>query len=456
MKREIVMAKVASIDNRLCMALYEDGTCVELRIAQDYPLTDTREVIPEIGDIYIGRVEKVVSSINAAFVEIAKGVSCYYPLKEANTAIFTKKIGKQLLSEGEELLVQVHKEAVKTKQATVTSNLNFKGTYTVLTSGNTTLGVSGKIPKSKREALQEVLKPYVNDDCGLIARTNAAQVEVDLVKEEVMQLQKEFYDLKEKAQTRTAFTLMKKNAFSYVSFVEDICTKKIDKITIEDEAVYDAVRSFLKEKDIDIISNKVAPSIVINQSPTKDNLSTQQDNEVNGSISTKVSRENIHNACILKLYNDTSYPLEKLYSLETRISEGLHKKVWMKSGAYLIIEVTEALTVVDVNSGKAVNKKNAEESYLKINKEAALEVARQLRLRNISGIVLVDFINMKEEEHTKEVVSLLEKEVRKDRNATQVMGMTRLHLLEMTRKKTHKTLWESVKISNDSYSSEGK
>lgn len=418
MKREIVMAKVSSVENKLCMALYEDQTCVELRMAHDFIPFDAQmasneksqaicedEVIPCIGDIYIGRVEKVIPSINAAFIEIAKGVSCYYPLKEVGTAIFTKKMSQKTICEGEELLVQVLKEAAKTKQATVTSNISFKGTYTVLTSGNKTLGVSAKIQNEKRIQLQEELKPFVNQEYGLIARTNAATVDSQVVMNEVARLQDEFFTLKEKASTRAAFTRMKKVSHSYLSFIEDIYGQKIDRILVEDATLFDEISCFLKGK----------------------------------------YGENSH--CELKYYDDVNFPLEKLYSLETRIAEGLHKKVWMKSGAYLIIEVTEALTVIDVNSGKAVHKKNAEESYLTINKEAAKEVAKQIRLRNISGIILVDFINLKQEEATEEVLAVLEKEVRRDRVATQVVGMTKLQLLEMTRKKTHKTLWESVSQS---------
>lgn len=400
MKKEIVMARVKNIENKLCMAMYEDGVCVELRIANEQNGSNEGGLIPEIGDIYIGRVDKVIPSLNAAFIEIAKGVSCYYPLKEIGSAIFTKKIAKKGICEGEELLVQVLKEGVKTKQATVTTNLSFKGTYTVLTTGNTTLGVSSKIVKEKKDDLKGILTPLMGQGFGLIARTNAANVDVTEIINEVKQISDEMNLIKEKASTRKAFTLMKKNSQSHITFLEDVCSQNISKITIEDHNSHEDIQKFLNEKKL--------------------------------------------NNCQLHFYQDDTYPLEKLYSLESRITEALYKKVWLKSGAYLVIEPTEALTVIDVNSGKAVNKKDTEASYMAINKEATKEIIKQLRIRNISGIILVDFINMKDKLTTKNLVSFFEKELLKDRVATQVFGMTSLQLLEMTRKKTHKTLMESL------------
>lgn len=402
MTREIVMAAAESVGDRICMALLEDGKVMEIRIANDIQSDGcAKNVIPEIGDIYIGRVEKVVASINAAFIEIAPGVSCYYPLKGNESPIFTKKIGKKALCVGEELIVQVDREAIKSKQASVTSNINFKGIYTVLTTGNTSLGVSSKMSKKRKSELQELLRPVMNEKFGLIARTNASDALDDVILDEVVTLIKESEELKARAMTRTCFSLLKKNTHSFISFIEDICNQNIDKITIEDTAIYDEVSTYLSCEKTEL-SNRLIK------------------------------------------YEDTSYPLSKLYSLDTKLEEALNKKVWMKSGGFLIIEHTEAMTVVDVNSGKFVTKNNPEEAYLKLNLEAVKEVARQIRMRNISGIIIVDFINMKNQEATNQVLSLLKKETAKDRVATQVIGMTRLYLMEMTRRKIHKSLWESV------------
>lgn len=402
MSKEIIIASAERIDGRICMGLYENNKIMELRIGNDViDSASSKTVVPELGDIYIGRVEKVVPSINAAFIEIAPGVSCYYPLKGNDNPIFTKKIGKKAICEGEELIVQVDKEAIKSKQASVSGNINFKGVYTVLTTGNTTLGVSSKMSKNRKSQLKELLTPLMEEDFGLIARTNASNGTDEDIIQEVRNLIQESTLLKEKAKTRTCFSLLKKNSYSYISFIEDICNQNITKILIEDSDIYSKVKDFLIEHKPELLD-------------------------------------------VLEQYQDTTYPLSKLYSLDTRIDEALNKKVWMKSGGFLVIEHTEALTVVDVNSGKFSTKKHPEDAYLKLNLEAVKETVRQIRLRNISGIIIIDFINMKSDEAKAQLLELLKKETARDRVATQVLGMTRLHLMEITRKKTHKSLWESV------------
>lgn len=405
MSKEIIIAASERINGRICMSLFENNKIMELRIANDVNSSDQAKlVVPELGDIYIGRVDKVVPSINAAFIDIAPGVSCYYPLKGNDKAIFTKKIGKKAICEGEELIVQVDKEGIKSKQASVTSNINFKGIYTVLTTGNTSLGVSSKMSKHRKVQLQELLRPLMKEDFGLIARTNASAGSDKEIVDEVKSLINESTQLREKAMTRTCFTLLKKNRNNCVDFIEDICNQDISKILIEDEKIHLELEEYFALNKPELLS-------------------------------------------VLEIYKDTTYPLSKLYSLDSRIDESLNKKVWLKSGGFLVIEHTEALTVIDVNSGKYVTKKNPEDAYLKLNLEAVKETVRQIRLRNISGIIIIDFINMKSKESTDQVIVALKKECAKDRVSTQVIGMTSLHLLEMTRKKTHKSLWESVYIN---------
>ena len=144
----------------------------------------------------------------------------------------------------------------------------------------------------------------------------------------------------------------------------------------------------------------------------------------------------------MSLYTDENLPLMKLYRLESVLKSATDRRVWMKSGGYLVIEPTEALTVIDVNSGKSIKGKNAEEQFLKINIEAAKEIARQLRLRNISGIVMIDFINMKEESHNHELMKNLAEYVRTDPVRTTVVDMTKLGLVELTRQKGKRALHE--------------
>ena len=149
----------------------------------------------------------------------------------------------------------------------------------------------------------------------------------------------------------------------------------------------------------------------------------------------------------LRFYQDT-FPLDKLYSIESKITEALSKKVWLKCGGFLIIEPTEALTVIDVNSGKFDKKGDSEAFYKKVNEEAACEIARQIKLRNISGIIIIDFINMSLESNQKALLDTLSRCVSKDKVKTHVIGMTSLGLVEMTRTKTAKPLAEQISIVN--------
>ena len=147
----------------------------------------------------------------------------------------------------------------------------------------------------------------------------------------------------------------------------------------------------------------------------------------------------------LVFYEDALLPLYKLYSVEARLSEALDRKVWLKSGGYLVIDRTEALTCIDVNSGKYVGKKSGDESYFHINLEAAEEIAVQLRLRNLSGIIIIDFINMKAKEKNRQLMNSLKKFLDKDPVRTSVVDMTPLGLVEVTRKKEKKSLWEQLR-----------
>lgn len=411
LKRELIIAPISSINNHYIMALYEENKIMELSIANDFKLDKDEQLNPllvevnngpiVLGDIYIGRVEKVVPSLNAAFIEIAPGVPCYYPLKEACSAVFTKKIGKKPLCVSEELLVQINREAQKSKQASVTSKLSFKGNYCVVTSGDTTIGVSSKIEKKTKEVMANKLTDFRNEVYGLVVRTNASKVDFDLVLNEITTLGQELEQLIHRAQTRTCFSQLKKESDSVIQFISNSTKQELDKITVEGSELYNKIKDYLQN---------VKPEYL---------------------------------GC-LKEYTDTTYPMEKLHGLETRLGEGLHKKVWLKSGAFLIIEHTEAMTVIDVNSGKCISKKSEKDQYLKINIEASIEIARQLRLRNISGIVLVDFINMNNKEHMNEVLSVLKNLVKQDKVPVNVLGATQLELVEITRKKVNKNLWESV------------
>ncbi len=353
-----------------------------------------------LGNIYVGRVKNIVTNINAAFVEIANGQECYYAIEENPFPIFTRKIGKKPLCIGDELLVQVSKEAVKTKVPTVSSKIELTGKYAVLTSGDTRIGASNKLPKAERERLIGLAKEYADDAYGIIMRTNAKDISNAILQKEITELIAEYHAIVSAGQTRVCYSCLKEAPKQYLLELQNIYQDGLTEILVEDSELYREIFSF---------------------------LTTNQPEDLEK----------------LRLYEDKLLPLHKLYSIEKHIEDALKERVWMKSGAYLVVQPTEALTVIDVNTGKSIDKKKKESVYFKINMEAAKEAARQIRLRNLSGIIIIDFINLSDLTLMEALLDYFEKELRKDPIATTLVDMTKLQLVEVTRKKIRKPFHEA-------------
>lgn len=393
MNRKLVITK---LENKILTTVLENEDVVELHCSKQ----EVQENVAVLGNVYIGKVKNIVRNINAAFVEIATGIECYYAIEENEAPIFTQKIGKKPLCIGDELLVQVSKEAVKTKVPTVTSKLSFTGKYVVLTSGDTRIGASAKLPKEERERLIQIAKSYASDKYGLIMRTNAKDISQDVLKTELEQLIQEYEKLISTAQTRTCFSCLKKAPKQYLTELKNIYQEGLTDVIAEDSELYEEIKEFLEEHQPEDLEK-------------------------------------------LRLYSDKLLPLYKLYSIEKHVENALKERVWMKSGAYLVIQPTEALTVIDVNTGKCIDKKRDDRAYLKINIEAAKEAARQIRLRNLSGIILIDFINLSSKELMDELMEYFGKELRRDPIATTLVDITKLQLVEVTRKKIRKPFHEA-------------
>ncbi len=352
-----------------------------------------------LGNIYIGRVENIATNIQAAFVNIAKGVSCFLPLEEAKNAVFTKKNGKKDLCIGDELLVEVTREKQKNKPASVSANLNFSGTYLILTTGNHLLGISKKLHATERERLQALLKDQITDTFGIVVRTAAKDASDEEILKELEMLTKQCHACLQGAMHRTAFTRLREAPPFYLQFLKNRNLTEVQKITTDIPSVHEVLLQHLQD--------------------TKE-------------------AEKLH------LYTDTQVSLFALYSLTHELERALHRQVWLPSGAYLVIDPTEALTVIDVNSGKNIKKKAREELIFSVNVEAAHEIARQLILRNISGICIIDFIDMKEKEHREELMHILRMDLKKDKVPATLVDITRLGLVELTRKKVQKSLKEQL------------
>ncbi len=376
-------------------ALYEDSRMIETELHR----ADTETIL---NHIYVARVKNVVVSLHAAFVEIAQGNVCYLPLEDLKHPLFTKKISKKTLVAGDELVVQVAKEAVKTKDPVVTTNLSFAGEYLVLTSSNCRIGISSKISGQERVRLhafaQTLLREHAceTEGFGLIFRTNAANAPEEDIREEFARLWSEYQTLCAHAAARTAYSCLRKEPPFYLKMLTDTDKTELEEVVTDDRMVFEEIKQ-----------------------------------SVSGHFS-------------VRFYEDRLLPLPRLYNVAGQIEAALKPRVWLKSGANLVIEPTEALTVVDVNSGKNIAKKDKALNLYKINLEAAKELAFQLRLRNLSGIIVTDFIDMQEEEWKQKLMEQLRVYLRQDPVPATLVDMTKLGLIEITRKKKKKPLAEQL------------
>ena len=363
---------------------------------------DIEEERSLIGNIYVGKVKNIVKNIDAAFVEIKKGVLCFLPLSEAEGAIFVTPKEHDKLVVGDELLVQVLKDGVKTKAPVVSTNLNFTGRYFVLTTKRKNeLGISNKLGEEDRKRLAEYASKKEDDAFGMILRTNAKNATEEELDAEFAYLKEVHDKVVNYGVHRSVFTLLMQDEAPYIKQLRNIRQDELEEIITDDKEIYDQAYEFLK---------------------------AHQPADVEK----------------LRFYEDASYSLWKLYGLETILDDVTRTRVWLRSGGYLVIEPTEALTVIDVNTGKYEGGKNADATFVKINQEAAVETAKQLRLRNISGIVIIDFIDMKTEADKLDVLSTLNKELKKDPVRAALVDMTKLNLAEVTRKKVKKSLREQL------------
>lgn len=384
-----------------------------------------------LGNIYIGRVENVVQNIRAAFVKISPEQTCYLSLDDIRNAFFTRKLSaKKEIVAGEELIVQVSREALKTKEPAVTANLNFTGKYAVLTTGNKRLGVSGKLSKEQKAHYKELLHEFDTDSYGLIVRTNAAGVSDETLLAEIRALETEWQTMQETAMHKTCYSVLKQARPSYFEDIKNQREGTVEEILTDDRGIFEMI---CEDYGIDRAQfvTKGAVSVPVDQFriPLQTGGKEEQD--------------------FLKItyYHDTMLSLASLYSVPSSLEKALKEQIWLKSGASIVIQHTEALTVIDVNSGKNIIKKDMRENLLRINIEAAKEIAYQLRLRNISGIIIIDFINLLAKEDEAVLLRELRACLKDDPVKTDVIDMTKLGLVEVTRKKIKKSLRDSLKMN---------
>lgn len=369
----------------LVTAYTEGSRVVQMNLNPDQDL-------PCVGDIYLARVQNVVKNIQAAFVELtAEKQIGFLPLHPNETLV-----------PGEEFPVQLIREPVKTKAAVVSREISLAGRYVVLSENGGRAAVSSRIPDWKRrEELKALLEPYCAAPAGFILRTNSADAPDEVILQEAEILKSQYEAIRQAAEHRTVFSVLHRGEAPYLAAIRDSGIRSLDEIVTDQPDLYESLRNFLRLQ--------------------------QPEDEAK-----------------LRWYEDRQLPLVKLYRLETVCREACQKRVWLKSGGYLVIEPTEALTVIDVNTGKFDGHKKFQDTFFQTNCEAATEIAAQLRLRNLSGIILVDFIDMEGEEYNRQLLELLTRELERDPVRAILVDQTRLGLVEITRRKVRKPLYEQV------------
>jgi ribonuclease G len=358
-----------------------------------------------VGNIYMGKVERVLPGMQAAFVNIGLErcaflhVSDVCPRMMAGSEEECEDIQK-LLRPGQSVMVQVVKDPLGTKGARVTMHVTIPSRLLVFMPNEQVLGVSQKIDtEEERQRLRELAKSvpeYDEEFGGFIVRTVAEGCDLHELRADMLYLQRLWQCVQERAKSCKDPCVVYEDLPLYLRILRDVPIDRIEKIRVDSTETYKKMQHFVDQYVMEL----------------KDKLG---------------------------LYTGER-PIFDLYNIEDEIQNALQKRVNLKSGGYLIIDQTEAMTTIDVNTGGFVGHKNLEETIFRTNMEATQVIARQLRLRNLGGIIILDFIDMEESQHKEQVLAALQKELRRDRTKTSISEISRLGLVEMTRKRTRESL----------------
>ena len=383
------------------IGVIEDNVLVEHYVARESQTS-------LIGNVYLGRVQNVLPSMEAAFIDIGKGRNAVLYAGEVNWSALGHKEGQprkieSVLSSGQTVLVQVTKDPIGHKGARLTSQISLAGRFLVYVPDGTTSGISRKLPDTERNRLKTLLKEIVPEQAGVIVRTAAEGASEEELTRDVERLTARWDDIEKKAANKSAgASLLYGEPDLTLKVVRDLFTEDFTKLVIEGDEAWETVQGYVVH---------VAPDL-------EDRLERYEPKK--------------------------DQDIFAAYRIDEQIKKGLDRKVWLPSGGSLVIDRTEAMTVVDVNTGKFTGSGgNLEETVTKNNLEAAEEIVRQLRLRDIGGIIVVDFIDMVLESNRDLVLRRLVECLGRDRTRHQVAEVTSLGLVQMTRKRIGTGLLES-------------
>ncbi|NLO89262.1 MAG: Rne/Rng family ribonuclease [Clostridia bacterium] len=391
MEKEILI-QADEDDTRV--AVLEEGRLVEIYFGKYRGL---------VGNIFKGKVANVLPGIQAAFIDIGLEKNAF--LYAGDVVSGTENAGKNkngpgniehLLKPGQEIMVQVTKEPLDKKGARLTTQISIPGRFAVLMPYLDYVGVSRKIKdEEERDRLRAAATELKPDGMGIIVRTVAEGISPEELNEDIRYLTGLWEEILERNERERAPAVLYRERDLVERTVRDLFNDKVVRLQINDRKIYDRVCGLLGDNEFQL-KNRIF------------------------------------------LFEDED--LFEKYNIPHQVMRALRHKVWLKCGGFIIIEHMEALTAIDVNTGKYIGSRDLEETIFKTNLDAAVEIARQLRLRNIGGIIIIDFIDMAKEEHRQRVLEVLERELEKDKTHTKIMGLTRLGLVEITRKKEYRPL----------------
>lgn len=378
-------------ENIAQIVLVENGNILE-----KYEDNDKKKRLE--GRIYLGRVQNVLQGMQAAFIDIGEDRNTFIHLKDIlpkidvvkNKNIEEEKNIKKLVKVNDKILIQVKRDATNMKGAKVSTHISLPSRYFVLMPNTDIKTISQKIEdKQERERLTKIIDEILPKDFGVIVRTSAIKKDKEELKKDLNKSIKEWERIEKIRNDEASDAPIV--IYEGQSFIEklliDLVDKDINKIVVNDKKDYNEVKRIIETL------------------------------EENVQVELK-EKENIFN----------------IYDIEDQIEKINHRKIWLKCGGFITIDKTEALTAIDVNSGKYIGSKNLEQTVFKVNSEATIEIAKQLRLRDIGGIIIIDYIDMTDDEHKKQIIKVLEENLKQDRSKTQIVGFSKLNLLEMTRK----------------------
>jgi ribonuclease G len=363
---------------------------------------ERREAPSIVGNIYLGRVKDILPGMQAAFIDIGIGRNAFLYVEE----IVYPRSGEEepippiqhLLKPGQDILVQVIKEPMDSKGARVTTQVTLPGRYLVLLPFSDFVGASRRLPDEERQRLKEICEQIKPRGKGLIARTAAEGANVAELREDVKKLLLFWRKISRRVRSSNPVQLIYQEPQLALRIVRDQFSNDFRRLAIDNKDDYEAIIDFLKSIDPGLAQR-------------------------------------------VELYGER-LPMFDKYNINQDIENAMKRKVWLRSGGYISIDHTEALTAIDVNTGKYVGKTTLEQTIFKTNMEAAEEVVRQLRLRDIGGIIVIDFIDMQDQANRDEVFRALNEALASDRTKTRVIEISRLGLVEMTRKNVSQGLLE--------------